>query len=180
LRKRSHPLSRQRNRNSSDPHRYDDQAVSNTRSLSLDLSFLPAVNASLNAIAIVLLVRGVWLIKRGRIDEHKRMMLAACICSCAFLVSYVIHYVWRATVHGGTHTKFNAEGAIKLAYYLMLFSHIMLATTVPVFAVWLIRLGLRREDRKHRRLARWAYPIWLYVSITGVLIFVVLTFFNQK
>src|SRR5262245_33761942 len=106
------------------------------------------------------------------------MMLGAFACSCVFLVSYVTHYAWRAAVKGGVHTKFNAEGVIKLAYYLMLFSHILLAMIVPFLAIWLIRLGLRRADEKHRRIARWAYPIWLYVSITGVLIFVVLTYFN--
>jgi putative membrane protein len=152
----------------------------------LDLSFLPAVNAVLNATAAVLLVCGVRIVRRREVEEtrriaaHKRMMLAAFACSCVFLASYVTHYAWRVSVMHTAHTVFHAAAPIRIAYYLMLASHILLAMIVPVLAVRLIFLGLKRRDEKHRRLARWAYPIWLYVSVTGVLIFVVLTFFNAN
>jgi len=143
----------------------------------LDLSFLPAVNASLNALATILLIVGVVLIKQKRIDAHRRVMLTTFGISCLFLIVYVTHYIWRATVKGGAHTPYH--GPMRTAYYVMLLTHIILAIAVPVLAVMMIRLGLKRADEKHRRLARFTFPIWLYVSVTGVLIYVMLYHMNQ-
>jgi uncharacterized membrane protein YozB (DUF420 family) len=144
----------------------------------MDLSFLPAVNATLNGIAAVLIVIGLVLIKQKRIDAHRKCMIAAFSTSCIFLVTYLTHYGWRAAVKGGTHTKFEGVGVLKAIYYPMLFSHILLAMAVPVLAVLMIRYGLKRQDDKHRKLARYAVPIWLYVSVTGVLIYVMLYHLN--
>jgi len=146
----------------------------------MDLSFLPAVNATLNGMAGVLIVIGIVLIKQKKIDAHRRVMLAAFVTSSLFLVSYVTHYIWRASVQGGMHTKFNGEGILKAIYYPMLISHILLAVTVPVLAIWAIRLGLKRQDAKHRRVVRYTVPIWLYVSVTGVLIYVMLYHLNPE
>ena len=140
----------------------------------MDLSFLPAVNAGLNGLALTLLVTGRRLVKQGRIEAHRRVMLSAFGVSSLFLFFYVSHKVSR----GFESTTFHVEGAAKLAYLVLLFSHVVLAATVPVLAILLIRLGLRDERPKHRRLARIAWPIWMYVSVTGVLIYALLYHLN--
>jgi len=125
-----------------------------------------------------MLVTGFIFIKKHRVIAHRNCMISAAALSGLFLVSYVIHYVWRASVMGGSHTPYNGAGWIQKAYYAMLFSHIMLAITLPVFVVRLIRLGFAKQYEKHRRLARIGFPIWMYVSITGVLIYMMLFWFN--
>jgi len=135
---------------------------------------LPAVNATLNGIATVLLLVGFVLIKRRQVRAHRNVMLWAFVVSAIFLVTYVTDKALKA----GLHTEFHGEGAVRAAYLVMLVTHIMLAMLVPVFAIMLIRWGLRGDIDKHRRLARWAYPIWLYVSVTGVLIFFALYVWN--
>ncbi len=140
----------------------------------MDLSFLPPVNASLNALAAVLLVVGRRFIRLGRIDAHRRTMLAAFSVSTVFLALYVAHKVSRDF----QNTTFGAEGLVQLAYLAMLASHVLLAMTVPVMAIALIRFGLKGEIARHRRLARWAWPIWMYVSLTGVLIYFLLYHWN--
>ena len=136
----------------------------------MDLSFLPAVNAALNAAAAVLLVRGRRLARAGRLDAHRRTMLAAFATSSLFLALYVLHKVSR----GFESTTFHAEGAAKLAYLALLFSHVVLAMTIPPFAIALVVLGLRDQRARHRRLARVAWPVWMYVSATGVAIYLLL------
>jgi uncharacterized membrane protein YozB (DUF420 family) len=140
----------------------------------LDLSFLPAINASLNAVAAVLLVRGRMLARAHRIDAHRRTMLAAFAVSALFLALYLLHKASR----GFENTTLHVEGPAKVAYLLMLASHVLLAMTVPVFAIVLIRHGLAGRIARHRRLARIAWPIWIYVSVTGVLIYVLLYHLN--
>jgi uncharacterized membrane protein YozB (DUF420 family) len=140
----------------------------------MDLSGLPAINASLNAVASVLLIRGRMLAKRGAIDAHRRTMLLAFGVSSVFLVSYVVHKAARSF----ENTTFNAMGIAKTAYLVLLASHVVLAACVPFLALALIRFGLRGEIAQHRRLARIAWPIWMYVSITGVAIYLLLYHFN--
>ena len=140
----------------------------------LDLSHLPAVNASLNAVAALLLVRGRQLARARRIAEHRRTMLGAFAVSSLFLALYVLHKAAR----GFESTTFHVEGAAKLAYLVLLASHVALAMTVPVFAILAIRLGLLGRVDAHRRLVRVAWPIWMYVSVTGVLIYVLLYHVN--
>ncbi len=142
----------------------------------MDLSFLPASNAGLNAVAMTLLITGRRLVRQGRIEAHRRVMLSAFGVSSLFLFFYVSHKVSRDF----ESTTFHVEGAAKIAYLAMLFSHVVLAATVPVLAIWLIRLGLRDERAKHRRLARIAWPIWMYVSATGVLIYLLLYHLNPS
>jgi uncharacterized membrane protein YozB (DUF420 family) len=140
----------------------------------LDLSFLPAVNASLNAIATLLLLRGRSLARAHRIDEHRRTMLSAFAVSTLFLALYLLHKASR----GFENTTLNVGGAAKAAYLVMLTSHVLLAATVPVFAILLIRYGLAGRIAQHRQLARIAWPIWIYVSVTGVLIYLLLYQWN--
>jgi uncharacterized membrane protein YozB (DUF420 family) len=136
----------------------------------VDLSFLPAVNATLNGVATLLLIRGRWLVRRGRIDAHRRSMLAAFGVSSLFLLFYVAHKVWRDF----EHTPFNGEGAAQVFYLAVLATHLILAMAVPFLAIALIWLGLQGRIDRHRRLARIAWPIWVYVSITGVVIYLML------
>lgn len=140
----------------------------------MDLSSLPALNAALNGVATILLLRGRALAKRGAHAAHKRTMLAAFGVSSVFLVSYLVHKAARSF----ENTTFNAVGAAKTAYLALLASHVVLAMFVPVLAIALIRFGLRGELARHRRLARVAWPIWLYVSITGVAIYALLYHLN--
>jgi uncharacterized membrane protein YozB (DUF420 family) len=136
----------------------------------MDLSFLPAVNASLNGAATVLLVTGRALARRGRVDAHRRVMISAFAVSGLFLVLYVAHKAWR----GFEHTPYHGTGAARAAYLLILGTHLVLAMAVPFLAIALIRLGLADRRAAHRRLARWAWPVWLYVSITGIVIYLLL------
>jgi len=140
----------------------------------VDLSFLPAVNASLNAVAAVLLVIGRRLIRQGRIAAHRRVMLSAFAVSSLFLLFYVTHKVSRDF----ENTTFHATGAAKNAYLAMLASHVVLAATVPFLAITLVVLGLRDRRALHRRIARVAWPIWMYVSVSGVMIYLLLYPFN--
>ncbi len=139
---------------------------------------MPAVNASLNAVACVCLIAGFGFIKKRRVAAHRRCMVTASVFSGLFLVCYVIHYLWRVMEKGGLHTKYHGVGLSKTFYYSVLLSHIVLAVTVPVWAVWLIRLGVSGRYERHRRVARVGYPIWLYVSVTGVVIYFMLYWFN--
>lgn len=136
----------------------------------MDLPLLPTVNALLNALAAVLLLRGRALVRRGHVDAHRRTMLAAFATSTVFLALYVAH----KAASGFESTTFHAEGAARIAYLALLFSHVVLAMTVPPLAIVLIRRGLRGDLARHRRLARVAWPIWIYVSATGVVIYALL------
>jgi uncharacterized membrane protein YozB (DUF420 family) len=136
----------------------------------VDLSFLPGVNAMLNATAAVLLFVGRRLARAHRVDAHRRVMITAFAVSTLFLVLYVAHKASR----GFVNTEFNVQGVAHTAYLVMLATHVVLAMTVPVFAIALITLGLRGRFERHRRLARVAWPIWMYVSVTGVLIYLLL------
>jgi len=140
----------------------------------MDLSVLPPINAALNATAAMLLVRGRMLARAGEIDRHRRTMLAAFAVSTLFLLLYVTHKASRSF----ENTTFHAEGWVKTAYLVLLASHIVLAMTVPVFAIALIVLGRRDDRERHRRLARIGWPVWMYVSLTGVLIYLALYHFN--
>ena len=140
----------------------------------MDLDFLPALNASLNAAAAACLVAGRRLARRGRIAAHRRTMLTAFALSSLFLVLYVAHKVSRSF----ENTPFHAEGAAQAAYLALLASHVVLAMTIPPLAVALVVLGLRGRFDRHRRLARIAWPVWMYVSVTGVLIYFLLYQWN--
>jgi len=144
----------------------------------VDLSFLPHLNASLNALACTLLITGRVQIMKRRVVNHRRCMISAAVASSLFLVCYVVHYIWRAKISGSPHTRYHGTGWVQGLYYTMLLSHIVLAITVPVFAVRLIHLGLLGRYDAHRRIARIGFPVWIYVSVTGVLIYLMLYWFN--
>jgi putative membrane protein len=129
---------------------------------------LPAVNAILNATAAVLLVWGYILIRRHRQQTHKRVMIAAFVTSCVFLVCYIVYHAHVGSV------KFQHPGAIRGVYFTILATHTVLAACVPVLAIVTLRRGLSARFDKHRAIARWTLPIWLYVSVTGVVVYLML------
>lgn len=133
--------------------------------MELTVRDLPALNAALNATATILLLTGWGLIRRRRIEAHRRAMLSAFACSALFLVSYLVYHVQAGSV------RFPGTGAARTFYLSILLSHTLLAAAVPFLAaITLVRALARRYDR-HRRIARWTLPIWLYVSATGVVIY---------
>ena len=128
---------------------------------------LPAVNASLNALSGILLVIGYVLIRRKQVALHKRFMLAACASSSLFLCLYVLNHILRH----GLVTRFPGVGAIRVVYFTILISHTSLAITIVPLAIVTVIRGLKMRVEKHRRIARWTFPLWAYVSATGVLVY---------
>jgi len=134
----------------------------------IDYTLLPAVNASLNALSTVLLTTGWILIRRRQIGRHRLCMLSALATSALFLTSYLVYHAKVGSV------PFPGQGAVRTIYFTILITHVILAATiVPLALVTLSRALARRFDR-HRRIARWTLPIWLYVSVTGVVIYLML------
>ena len=129
---------------------------------------LPTINAFLNATAAVLLIWGFTLIRRKRIQTHRKVMITAFATSCLFLACYLIYHYQVGSV------PFQRTGAIRTVYLSILGTHTVLAALVPVLAIVTLRRGLAQRYDRHRRLARWTLPIWLYVSVTGVLVYVLL------
>lgn len=140
------------------------------------VSTLPHVNASLNALATVLLLAGYVLIKQRREIAHKWTMIACFGVSTVFLISYLTAHELKRRLTGVPHTEFSPEygAAVAMTYKTILISHIILAATVPFLAIATIYSGLKDWRRFHRKLAWWTFPIWLYVSITGVVVYVML------
>ena len=129
---------------------------------------LPAVNATLNGISAVLLLVAYFLIRARRIEQHRRVMLAAFATSSLFLLSYVAYHAQVGSV------GFTRQGFVRPLYFTSLITHVTLAAvTLPLAMVTLSR-GLKARYAKHRAIARWTLPIWLYVSVTGVLVYVLL------
>ena len=144
------------------------------------VSSLPAVNASLNGLAFVLLVVGWVLIRRGHRDAHKKTMLAAFGTSILFLTVYLLYHGAMVHYTGEGQVKFQGTGAIRTVYFLILISHVLLAMAVPVLAIMTIRRGLKQQWEAHRRIARITFPIWVYVSLTGVIIYLMLYQWNPQ
>lgn len=134
----------------------------------MDVHSLPAVNATLNATAAVLLCTGFTLIRRKKIDAHRRVMLSAFGVSIAFLVCYLIYHAQVGSVH------YQHSGPIRTVYLTILATHTILAAIVPFLAVITLWRGLHGNFARHRAIARWTLPIWLYVSVTGVIVYLML------
>jgi uncharacterized membrane protein YozB (DUF420 family) len=132
------------------------------------VSDLPAVNATLNATAAILLCIGWILIKRGRWTAHRAVMIAAFCTSVLFLISYLTYHAQVGSV------RFTKSGAIRAVYFTILLTHTILAVTiVPLVLVTLSR-GLSKRFDRHRAIARWTLPLWMYVSVTGVIVYLML------
>jgi uncharacterized membrane protein YozB (DUF420 family) len=129
---------------------------------------LPAVNASLNALSGILLLVGYALIRARRIEPHRRCMMAAFATSTVFLVCYLVYHAQVGSV------QFTREGLVRPVYFTILVTHVILATAVVPLALVTLSRGLQARFPQHVRIARWTFPIWLYVSVTGVLVYVLL------
>ncbi|HEV3214861.1 MAG TPA: DUF420 domain-containing protein [Vicinamibacterales bacterium] len=134
----------------------------------IDYALLPAVNATLNATSGVLLTIGYVLIKRRHIDAHRNCMLMAFASSTLFLISYVTYHL-----HIGSH-PFDGQGAVRLIYFSILISHVLLAIVILPLAIVTLTRGLRGQYARHVKIARKTFPIWMYVSVTGVIVYVML------
>ena len=134
----------------------------------MDIADLPAVNAVLNGTSALFLITGYILIRRGRRQPHKRCMLTALMTSALFLVSYVIY-------HANTGSRsFPGGGPIRVVYFAILITHVVLAAAILPLALVTTARGLWAQYDRHVRIARWTLPIWIYVSVTGVVIYVML------
>jgi uncharacterized membrane protein YozB (DUF420 family) len=129
---------------------------------------LPAVNATLNALSGVLLLIGYALMRAGRIQQHRRVMIGAFVTSSVFLLCYIVYHAQVGSV------RFTRQGFVRPLYFTILITHVTLAATVLPLAIITLSRGLKGRYPKHRAIARWTFPIWLYVSVTGVLVYVLL------
>ena len=129
---------------------------------------LPTVNAGLNALGTVFLIAGYLMIRRRRIEAHRACMLTAFACSVAFLTSYLTYHYYAGS------TPFPGTGPIRPVYFFILITHIVLAAILPVLALMTLWRAARGNFESHAKLARWTLPIWLYVSVTGVLVYLML------
>lgn len=126
---------------------------------------LPALNATLNGLAALLLITGFVLIRNRRWIAHRAVMVAALVCSTLFLISYLIYHAQVGSVH------FPGTGTARIVYFTILISHTLLAATVPILAGITVVRAFRGRFTRHKRIARWTLPIWLYVSVTGVMVY---------
>ncbi|MGE3315398.1 MAG: DUF420 domain-containing protein [Planctomycetaceae bacterium] len=132
---------------------------------------LPSINAGLNGLATILLLAGYVCIRRGKVEAHKRIMLSAFATSIVFLVCYLTYHGALQHYTGAGHRSFPGTGALKTLYLVILLTHVVLAAAVPVLALITIYRGLKGDWPRHRRIAKVTFPIWLYVSVTGVIIY---------
>ena len=137
------------------------------------IEWLPHVNVSLNAIATVLLIIGFVLIKQKRETAHRNTMLATFGVNMVFLVCYLTYHYYAGSKQFPRDPAV-APDVVRYFYYGLLASHVLLAAAVPFLAIWTIYLGLKGQRERHRRIAKWSWPIWLYVSVTGVLVYLML------
>lgn len=133
----------------------------------MTINDIPAANAILNAIATALIIMGIVSIKLRKETTHRFLMVASLLVSAVFLVGYVYHKIQMQ----GVHTDFQGDGMVALVYYAMLISHILLAMAIVPLILRTVYLGIRNRRELHKKWARVTYPIWLYVSITGILIY---------
>ena len=134
----------------------------------IDYTALPTVNATLNAVSGVFLLVGYVLIRRGQITAHRNAMLGAFGSSTLFLISYLIYHA-----HAGSR-PFTGQGPIRYVYFAILISHVILAAAILPMAISTLSRGLRGRYVEHKRIARWTFPTWMYVSVTGVIVYLML------
>lgn len=133
----------------------------------MEISDIPAINAALNAIATAMMTAGFYFIRRKQVKRHRACMVSAFTVSIIFLIGYVLH---KVLVHG-VHTPFGGEGPMRTIYYTMLVTHIVLAMVMGPLILRTFWLALHHDIDRHRKWARWTFPVWYYVSVTGVLIY---------
>jgi putative membrane protein len=134
----------------------------------MEIADLPALNATLNATSACLLLAGFYFIKQRRIAAHRACMIAAFTTSCLFLVSYLVYHA-----HVGSK-PFPGHGPVRYLYFAILITHVLLAAVIVPLALVTLRRGWILDVVRHRRIARWTWPVWMYVSVTGVVIYAML------
>lgn len=138
-------------------------------SLGFDVHIFAAVNAVLNTAVTALLIIAFILVRRGRYAAHRNTMYAAMVLSILFLVSYISHHILAGdTTYGGT-------GVIRAVYYVLLSTHIVLAAVILPFILFTAYRGMTGEYARHKKIARWTFPLWLYVSVTGPVVYLMLS-----
>ncbi|WP_299760060.1 DUF420 domain-containing protein [uncultured Pontibacter sp.] len=136
---------------------------------SIDVSYLPAFHAILNSMTAVALVIGFYFVKQGNSKAHRAAMLVAFGLSSIFLVSYVTyHFLGQRTSYGG-------EGILMYIYYFILLTHIVLAVVIVPLVLLSVYFGITNQLKRHRRISNWTFPIWLYVAVTGVLVYLMIS-----
>lgn len=139
----------------------------------MNVSLFPIINVSLNALAGIFLFLGWREIRRGNKEKHKNLMITAFVCSVVFLCSYLTyHYLKQGMV-----TRYEKEGILRIIYFAILITHTPLAALVPPFAIAALYQALKQNYVTHKLITKWLYPVWMYVSVTGVLIYLMLYVF---
>jgi uncharacterized membrane protein YozB (DUF420 family) len=136
----------------------------------MSIDMMPTLNAILNATTGILITTGYVLIRRRQINAHRACMIGAVVCSSLFLISYLTYHVG----FGRGVTRFTGTGSVRWLYFSILISHTILAVIIVPFVIVTLRRALRGDFAKHRRVARWTFPMWLYVSVTGVMVYFML------
>ncbi len=136
--------------------------------MAVDYNIFPGINAALNGASAVLITTARVLIQQKKIRLHRMLMIAAVVTSSLFLISYVYYHLHVCSVH------FPGQGWVRPLYFTILFSHTLLAAMVVPLVLTSLSLGLRERFDRHRRISRWTFPVWLYVSVTGVVVYVML------
>ena len=136
--------------------------------LGIDFSFLPPIHASLNALCAVILLVALYYIKNKQVENHRRAIYAAMACSALFLVSYVLyHFTTPETRYGG-------EGAMRAVYFFFLITHVVLAAVILPFILLTFTRAYTNQFERHKKMARWVFPLWLYVAVTGPICYLML------
>lgn len=136
--------------------------------LGVDFSFLPPVHAALNALTAVLLAAAFWHIKNKRVEAHKRFIYAAMACSALFLLCYVLYHFTTP------ETRFGGEGTIRAIYFFFLITHVVLAAVILPFIFFTFNRAFTGQFERHRKMARWVFPLWFYVALTGPICYLML------
>lgn len=147
----------------------DSKALKVPYPFSFDVHIFATVNGIINSIVSLLLVAALIAIKNKNVKLHKQLILGAIICSVLFLVSYISHHLWAGD------TKYGGEGAIRYVYFFILITHIILAAVILPFILFTAYRGLIGENERHRKLAKYTWPLWFYVSVTGVVVYLMIS-----
>lgn len=136
--------------------------------IGFDTSFLPPVHSALNALAAVFLILALYFIKQKNIKAHQQMIYSAMVCSALFLLSYVVYHFTNE------ETKFGGEGVIRTVYFILLITHVVLAALILPFILLTFNRAFTNQFERHKKMARWVFPLWLYVAITGPICYLML------
>lgn len=136
--------------------------------LGVDFSFLPPLHASMNAICAIFLVAALYFIKNGQVENHRKCIYAALVCSALFLVSYVLYHFTTP------ETRFGGVGTIRTIYFILLITHVILAAAILPFILLTFTRAYTNQFERHKKMARWVFPLWLYVAISGPICYLML------